>query len=120
MSIFLHTEYVIWAIAIGMVIRNVIVLMGVRLAIQSVAKIGATGLSLVLVEIAVSVLVVLFYRRQGRGLHLRHRHHPHLWSGDGDARDQVAHGNGRWLVAIARRLNYQDKRLLGADASSIF
>ncbi|MCL5046951.1 MAG: YeiH family protein [Actinobacteria bacterium] len=79
-----HTEYVIWAIAIGMVIRNVIVLpqafvpgiatyelwlktgivlMGVRLAIQSVAKIGATGLFLVLVEIAVSVLVALFLAR---------------------------------------------------------
>ncbi len=73
-----HTEYVIWAIIFGMVIRNVIplprvfdagirtyelwlkigiVLMGVRFALGSVASLGGVGLCLVAVEIACAMLV---------------------------------------------------------------
>lgn len=72
-----HMEYVLFAIAFGMVISNTvglpkilvpgintyelwlkigIVLMGSRLALQDVLGIGATGLALVLVEILVSIV----------------------------------------------------------------
>ncbi|RJQ05569.1 MAG: putative sulfate exporter family transporter [Bacillota bacterium] len=73
-----HTEYVIWAIAIGMLIRNTIplpkvflpgiatyelwlkagiVLMGVRFALSSILSLGAVGIALVVVEIACAMVV---------------------------------------------------------------
>ncbi len=73
-----HTEYVIWAIAIGMVLTNLvpipkifesgiktyelwlkigIVLMGVRFALKSVAALGGVGLALVAVEIVCAMIV---------------------------------------------------------------
>ena len=79
-----HTEYVLFAIAIGMVIGNTvrlpaiiqagvntyelwlktgIVLMGASLALQNVLKIGAAGLALVFVEILVSIVVARFLAR---------------------------------------------------------
>ncbi|MHB9145992.1 MAG: YeiH family protein [Symbiobacteriia bacterium] len=79
-----HTEYVLFAIAIGMVIGNTvrlpawvlagvntyelwlktgIVLMGATLALQSVAKIGGVGIALVLVEILISIVVARFLAR---------------------------------------------------------
>lgn len=73
-----HTEYVLFAIAIGMIIANTITLprvfipgvrtyelwlktgivfMGSSLALQNVAKIGGPGIFLVVVEILVSIVV---------------------------------------------------------------
>jgi uncharacterized integral membrane protein (TIGR00698 family) len=73
-----HTEYVLFAIALGMLISNTtglpkifvpgvktyelwlktgIVFMGVGLALQNVAKIGGPGVILVVVEILVSIVV---------------------------------------------------------------
>lgn len=80
-----HTEYVIWAIAIGMLIRNVvpipkvflpgiatyelwlkagIVLMGVRFALGSVLALGSVGICLVLVEIACAMVVAAWLARR--------------------------------------------------------
>ncbi len=80
-----HTEYVIWAIAIGMVIRNAIplpkvfergiasyelwlkagiVLMGVRFALSSVAALGGVGLCLVAVEIACAMVVAAWLAKR--------------------------------------------------------
>jgi uncharacterized integral membrane protein (TIGR00698 family) len=80
-----HTEYVIWAIAFGMLIRNVvfipkiflpgigtyelwlktgIVLMGARLSLQHVLAIGGIGLTMVAVEIALSIAVAAWLSRR--------------------------------------------------------
>jgi len=80
-----HTEYVIWAIAIGMVIANVvrlprvfeagvktyelwlktgIVLMGARFGLASVAALGGMGLGLVAVEIACAMVVAAWLARR--------------------------------------------------------
>ncbi len=82
-----HTEYVIWAIAIGMIITNLIpipkvfesgirtyelwlktgiVLMGVRFALKSVATLGGVGLALVAVEIACALIVAAWLARKFR------------------------------------------------------
>lgn len=79
-----HMEYVLFAIAIGMLIANTvgvprvlvpgintyefwlktgIVLMGARLALQSVFAIGGVGLGLVVVEILVSIFVARYLAR---------------------------------------------------------
>ncbi len=79
-----HSEYVLFAIAIGMIVRNTIplpkaftsgiatyemwlksgiVLLGARLALQEVWKIGATGIALVVVEIALSITVATWLGR---------------------------------------------------------
>jgi len=79
------TEYVIWAIAIGMVIRNTIalpkiflpgigtyelwlktgiVLMGAKFAFQNILSIGGTGLTMVVIEIALSITVAAFLARR--------------------------------------------------------
>lgn len=79
-----HSEYVLFAIAIGMVVRNTvplpaafsagiatyetwlktgIVLLGARLAIQEVWKIGTTGIALVVIEIALSIAVATWLGR---------------------------------------------------------
>lgn len=79
-----HTEYVLFAIAIGMAIGNTvrlpailltgvntyelwlktgIVLMGASLALQNVMKIGTMGLALVAVEILVSIVVARYLAR---------------------------------------------------------
>jgi uncharacterized integral membrane protein (TIGR00698 family) len=79
-----HTEYVLFAIAIGMVLRNTInipqifvpgintyefwlktgiVLMGSRLALQNIISIGATGLVLVVVVIFLSLLTATCFGR---------------------------------------------------------
>jgi len=80
-----HTEYVIWAIVIGMLIRNLlplpkvflpgintyelwlktgIVLMGARFALKSVAALGGVGLALVVVEIVCALLVAAWLARR--------------------------------------------------------
>jgi len=80
-----HTEYVIWAIAIGMVIRNTIsipkmflpgigtyelwlktgiVLMGAKFAFQNILSIGGTGLAMVVIEIALSIAVASYLARR--------------------------------------------------------
>lgn len=80
-----HTEYVIWAIAIGMLIRNVIplpkifdpgiatyelwlkagiVLMGVRFALSSIASLGGVGIAMVVVEIACALMVAAWLARR--------------------------------------------------------
>lgn len=79
-----HTEYVLFAIAIGMILRNTItipqvflpgintyelwlktgiVLMGCRLALQNIISIGATGLFLVVVEIALALVAASYLAR---------------------------------------------------------
>lgn len=79
-----HTEYVIFAIAIGMVLRNTvaiprifvrgigtyelwlktgIVLMGARLALQQIAAIGGVGIGLVVAEIAVAAFTAQYLGR---------------------------------------------------------
>lgn len=79
-----HTEYVLFAIAIGMVLRNTIkipqifvpgintyefwlktgiVLMGSRLALQNIISIGATGLVLVVAVICVALLSATYLGR---------------------------------------------------------
>lgn len=79
-----HTEYVLFAIAIGMLLRNTIkipqifvpgintyefwlktgiVLMGSRLALQNVISIGATGLLLVVAVIFVALLLATYLGR---------------------------------------------------------
>ncbi len=79
-----HTEYVLFAIALGMLVSNTvgvpkvfvpgvhtyelwlktgIVFMGAGLALQNVAKIGGPGVVLVLVEIGVSVLAARYLAR---------------------------------------------------------
>lgn len=79
-----HTEYVIFAIAIGMLLRNTvtiprifakgigtyelwlktgIVLMGARLALQQVAAIGGVGIGLVVAEIAVAAVTAQYLGR---------------------------------------------------------
>ncbi len=80
-----HTEYVIWAIALGMAIRNLIpvpkvflpgigtyelwlktgiVLMGARLALQNILAIGGVGLAMVVIEIALSIAVAAWLARK--------------------------------------------------------
>ncbi|HCJ11067.1 MAG TPA: putative sulfate exporter family transporter [Clostridiales bacterium] len=80
-----HTAYVIWAIAIGMVIRNTIpipkvflpgigsyelwlktgiVLMGAKFAFQNILAVGGTGLAMVVLEIALSIVVAAYLARK--------------------------------------------------------
>lgn len=79
-----HTEYVLFAIAFGMLIRNClpipdvflpgintyefwmkagITLMGAKLALQSVLAVGVTGLGLVCVEILVALITAAYLAR---------------------------------------------------------
>ncbi len=79
-----HTEYVLFAIAIGMIVRNVftlpefftpgiasydlwmktgVVLLGARLALQEVFSIGASGIALVIIEITVAILTATYLGR---------------------------------------------------------
>ncbi len=76
-----HCEYVLFAIAIGMIVRNAVVLpkfftpgiatyelwmktgvalLGARLALQEVLTIGATGIVLVIIEITVAILTATY------------------------------------------------------------
>jgi uncharacterized integral membrane protein (TIGR00698 family) len=79
-----HTEYVLFAIAIGMIVRNVftlpeffapgiasyelwmktgVVLLGARLALQEVFSIGASGIALVIIEITVAIVTATYLGR---------------------------------------------------------
>lgn len=79
-----HSEYVLFAIAIGMVVRNAftlpkfftpgiasyelwmktgVALLGARLALQEVFSIGASGIILVVVEVAVAILTATYLGR---------------------------------------------------------
>ncbi len=79
-----HTEYVLFAIAIGMIVRNVftlpkffapgiasyelwmktgVALLGARLALQEVFLIGAGGIVLVIIEITVAIVTAAYLGR---------------------------------------------------------
>lgn len=79
-----HSEYVLFAIAIGMVVRNAfalpkfftpgiasydlwmktgVALLGARLALQEVLSIGASGIVLVIIEITVAILTATYLGR---------------------------------------------------------